>query len=213
MVLLAAEVCEEKKGTDIRILELDPIDSGLTDYFLIASATNTRQTGAIADEIELKMKREFGQYARAVEGRRTGEWILLDYTDFVAHIFTEQTRAFYDIERLRKSARSLDTRELAGKAKRRLRETPPADEDFVIEPVEVVMKEPAKSPAKKAAKSAPKKAAKKAAAKKSAPKKAARKASAKKAASNSVIRGGIHADMEQTALPGSVTLVLPPEDE
>ncbi len=209
MVLLAAEVCEEKKGTDIRILELDPMDSGLTDYFLIASATNTRQTGAIADEIELKMKREFGQYARAVEGRRTGEWILLDYTDFVAHIFTEQTRAFYDIERLRKSARPLDARELAGKPQRKARGAPPADGELVIEPVEVVMQ-----PAKKAAKkSTPKKAGKKAV-KKTAAKKAAPKKAAKKAASNSVMRGGIYDGVEPIALPGSVTLELPPpEDE
>ena len=113
MVLLAAEICEEKKATDTRILELDPVDAGFTDFFLITSGSNTRQTGAIADDIELRLKREFGVYAKSVEGRRQGEWILLDYIDFVVHIFTEQTREFYDIERLRKSARSVDTAELS----------------------------------------------------------------------------------------------------
>lgn len=113
MVLLAAQICDDKKATDTRILELDPIDSGLTDFFLITSGNNSRQTGAIADEIELRMKRDFGAYARAVEGRRNGEWILLDYVDFVVHVFTEETRAFYDIERLRKSAQTLDIAALA----------------------------------------------------------------------------------------------------
>ena len=117
MVLAAAQVCEDKKGTDIRILELDPVDAGFTDFFLIASGTNNRQTGAIADEIELRLKRDFAAYAKSVEGRRQGEWILLDYVDFVVHIFTEQTREFYDIERLRKSARSLHAAEFAAALK------------------------------------------------------------------------------------------------
>ena len=105
LVQAAAAVCEEKKGQDIRILELDPVDSGLSDFFLVVSATNERQAVAIADEIELRLKREFGVYAHSVEGRRNGEWILLDYVDFVVHVFLAERRAFYDIERLRKSAR------------------------------------------------------------------------------------------------------------
>jgi ribosome-associated protein len=112
MVLAAAAVCEDKKGTDTRILELDPLDSGFTDFFIITSGANTRQTEAIADEIELRLKHEFGTYPNSVEGRRVGEWILLDYVDFVIHIFLEEKRVFYDIERLRKSARKLDLDEL-----------------------------------------------------------------------------------------------------
>lgn len=107
LVQAAAAVCEDKKGQDTRILELDPIDSGLADFFLVTSATNDRQAIAIADEIELRLKREFGAYAHSVEGRRNGEWILLDYVDFVVHVFLAERRAFYDIERLRKSARPL----------------------------------------------------------------------------------------------------------
>ena len=112
MVLTAAAVCEEKKGIDTRILELDPLDSGFTDFFIITSGANTRQTEAIADEIELRLKREYGAYPNSVEGRRVAEWILLDYVDFVVHVFLEEKRAFYDIERLRKSARKLDVDEL-----------------------------------------------------------------------------------------------------
>ncbi len=107
LVQTAAQVCEEKKGEDTRILELDPIDSGLSDFFLITSATNDRQAIAIADEIEHRLKKEFGVYPTSVEGRRKGDWILLDYVDFVVHVFLAARRAFYDIERLRKSARHI----------------------------------------------------------------------------------------------------------
>ncbi|HWT66041.1 MAG TPA: ribosome silencing factor, partial [Terracidiphilus sp.] len=107
MVQTAARVCEDKKGEDTRILELDPADSGLADFFLITSALNDRQALAISDEIELTLKRDFGVYANSVEGRRKGDWILLDYVDFVIHVFLAERRAFYDIERLRKSARPL----------------------------------------------------------------------------------------------------------
>lgn len=112
MVAAAAAACDEKKAEEIRILELDAVDAGLTDFFLIASGTNERQTQSIADEVELRLKRDFGTYPNSVEGKRQGEWILLDYVDFVVHIFLAEKRAFYDIERLRKSARHIDALEL-----------------------------------------------------------------------------------------------------
>ena len=111
LVQAAAAVCEDKKGQQTRILELDPADSGLSDFFLVTSASNDRQAVAIADEIELRLKREFGVYPQSVEGRRNAEWILLDYVDFVVHVFLSERRAFYDIERLRKSARPLTPEE------------------------------------------------------------------------------------------------------
>lgn len=107
LVQAAAAVCEEKKGEETRILELDPVDSGLSDFFLVTSATNDRQAITIADEIELRLKRQYGVMPNSVEGRRHGDWILLDYVDFVVHVFLKDRRAFYDIERLRKSARPL----------------------------------------------------------------------------------------------------------
>lgn len=112
MVLAAAEACEDKKAEDTRILELDPVDAGFTDFFLITSGSNERQTQAIADEIESRMKKEFQTYPNSIEGRSRGEWVLMDYVDFVVHIFVTEKRAFYDIERLRKSARTMDQAQL-----------------------------------------------------------------------------------------------------
>jgi|ERR1035437_3428637 ribosome-associated protein len=122
LVQAAATVCEDKKGQDTRILELDPIDAGLSDFFLVTSATNDRQAIAIADEIEHKLKKDFGAYPNSVEGRRQGEWILLDYVDFVVHVFLVDRRAFYDIERLRKSARPLTPAEFDAELKAALAE-------------------------------------------------------------------------------------------
>lgn len=122
LVQAAAAVCEDKKAHDTRILELDPIDSGLSDFFLVTSATNDRQAVAIADEIEHKLKKEFGALPHSVEGRRVGEWILLDYVDFVVHVFLTERRAFYDIERLRKSARPMTPAEFDAELKATLAE-------------------------------------------------------------------------------------------
>ena len=112
MVLAAVEACDDKKGEDTRVLQLDPADSAFTDFFLITSSANERQSQAIADEIELRLKRDFGTYPNSVEGRRLGEWVLMDYVDFVVHIFLRDRRTFYDLERLRKSARPIDIAEL-----------------------------------------------------------------------------------------------------
>jgi ribosome-associated protein len=112
MVLAAAAVCEDKKGENTTILELDPLDSSFTDFFLVTSGINEKQTQAIADGIELDLKQKFGTYANSVEGRKLGEWILMDYVDFVVHIFLAERRAYYDIERLRKTARRLAVEDL-----------------------------------------------------------------------------------------------------
>jgi ribosome-associated protein len=163
LVLAAAAACEDKKAEDIRILALDPAESGLSDYFLICNGTNDRQNVAITDEIELRLKREFGVYPNSVEGRRQGEWILMDYVDFIVHVFSPEKRAFYGLERLRKSATTITVDELNAELKTLITATR--------------TKKPA---AKKAAKKTlAKKAvapAKKAVAKKTAPKKAAKKA-------------------------------------
>jgi ribosome-associated protein len=175
MVLAAAAACEEKKAIDTRILELDPLDSGFTDFFLITSGANTRQTQAIADEIELSLKRTYGAYPNSVEGRRVAEWILLDYVDFVVHVFLEEKRTFYDIERLRKSAKKIDVDELKAILTQKTlaaRQKPAAKK-----PVEKAFPAKKKSaPAKKAAKPAAKKAAKKVAKKTPAKKPAAKRA-------------------------------------
>jgi len=174
LVQAAAAACEDKKGLDTRILELDPIDSGLSDFFLVTSASNDRQSIAIADEIEIRLKRDFGVYANSVEGRRKGDWILLDYVDFVVHVFLAERRAFYDIERLRKSARPLSPAEFDAELKAALAEKTRAVRKKASD-------KPKAAPAKVAAAVKPKKAVKKAAPKKSAAKKStANKAPAKR---------------------------------
>jgi ribosome-associated protein len=117
LLLAAAAACEDKKAEDIRILALDPAESGLTDYFLICNGTNDRQNVAITDEIEIRLKREFGVYPNSVEGRRQGEWILMDYVDFIVHVFSAEKRAFYGLERLRKSATTISVADLNAEVK------------------------------------------------------------------------------------------------
>jgi len=117
LLLAAAAACEDKKAEDIRILALDPSESGLTDYFLICNGTNERQNVAITDEIELRLKRDFGTYPNSVEGRRQGEWILMDYVDFIVHVFSAEKRAHYGLERMRKSATTISVAELSAELK------------------------------------------------------------------------------------------------
>jgi len=186
LVQAAAQVCEDKKGEETRILELDPVDSGLSDFFLITSASNERQATAIADEIEHRLKKEFGVHPNSVEGRRVGEWVLLDYVDFVVHVFLAERRAFYDIERLRKSARPLTPTEFDAELKAELsaktlaaRAKAPAKKTAAKNAVAKKVTAKTKPVAKKAAVTTkPKKAAKKAAPLKA---KTAKKAVASKA--------------------------------
>lgn len=117
LLAAAAAACEDKKAEDIRILALDPSESGLTDYFLICTGLSDRQNVAITDEIEIRLKRDFGTYPNSVEGRRQGEWILMDYVDFIVHVFSAEKRAFYGLERLRKSASDLSIENLNAEIK------------------------------------------------------------------------------------------------
>jgi ribosome-associated protein len=184
LVQAAAAVCEDKKGQDTRILELDPVDAGLSDFFLVTSATNDRQAVAIADEIEHRLKKEFGATPNSVEGRRQGQWILLDYVDFVVHVFLTERRAFYDIERLRKSARPLTPAEFDAELKAALAaKTLAARKRASAKPAAKAASAPKpKSATKKAAPSAKAIVAKKVAKKPAAKKAPAKKAAAKKAA-------------------------------
>lgn len=116
-VASAVQACEDKKGEEISILEMDKNSSAFTDYFVICSGKNPRQIQAIADEVQLRLKRA-GVPANQVEGYNRADWVLLDYVDFVVHIFSEAARKFYDLERLWKSARKLTTNELRKPAAR-----------------------------------------------------------------------------------------------
>ncbi|HEY0760539.1 MAG TPA: ribosome silencing factor [Acidisarcina sp.] len=184
MVLAAAAACEDKKAEDTRILELDPMDSGFTDFFIITSGSNERQTVAISDEIEARLKRDFGVYPHSVEGRRLGEWVLLDYFDFVVHIFLTEKRAFYDIERLRKSARTIAIADLDAELVERVKAARQGKSAAAGQPAKAAKKAASKVPGE-ASKSAPKKAAARKAAPEKAAKAAPKKAAPKKAAAGS----------------------------
>lgn len=100
----AIRAAQEKKAFDIVILEISQVTS-FADYFLLCSGSSTRQTEAIASEIEKKLG-EQGTYTNHKEG--AGEWILFDYGDIIIHVFTKETRAFYDLERLWRDGRRIN---------------------------------------------------------------------------------------------------------
>ncbi|HTZ97203.1 MAG TPA: ribosome silencing factor [Terriglobales bacterium] len=119
----AIAACQEKKAEALTILELEKGSGAFTDYFVICSGTNPRQIQAISDEVELRLKKS-GQYPAHIEGYRQAEWVLLDYVDFVVHVFSEKSRKFYELERLWKSAKKLEPSELTARRPRTKRASP-----------------------------------------------------------------------------------------
>ena len=103
----AIHACQEKKGEDISVLKLGPHSAAFTDYFVLCTGTNPRQIQAISDEIETRLERS-GLKPAHTEGYKQADWVLLDYVDFVIHVFSPKARSFYDLERLWKSATPLD---------------------------------------------------------------------------------------------------------
>jgi ribosome-associated protein len=119
-IRMALSAASEKKAINSVVLDLREIAS-FTDYFMITSGTNERQVQAISDEIVETLKKA-GTPAARVEGYKTAEWILLDYGDFVVHVFDEKARKFYDLERLwRESQRVELPPELQGEVNSSLR--------------------------------------------------------------------------------------------
>jgi ribosome-associated protein len=107
----AIAACQEKKAEALTILELEKGSGAFTDYFIICSGTNPRQIQAISDEVEERLQKS-GIQPTHVEGYRQAEWVLLDYVDFVVHVFSEKSRKFYELERLWKSAKRLEPADL-----------------------------------------------------------------------------------------------------
>jgi ribosome-associated protein len=128
-VAAAIQACLDKKAEEISILEMEKGSGAFTDYFVLCSGTNPRQVQAIADEVELRLKAA-GVRPSQVEGYRQGEWVLVDYVDFVVHVFSEKARKFYDLERLWKTAKRLEPSELSAAtrpkaaAKKKFKTTP-----------------------------------------------------------------------------------------
>ena len=98
MARLAVEALEDKKAVDVRILDIGQI-STLADYFIIASGNNRNQVQAMADNVD-EVLAKAGYQAKQTEGYRNANWILLDYGDVVIHLFDEENRLFYDLERI-----------------------------------------------------------------------------------------------------------------
>ena len=104
-VKTAARIADDKKADYIKILDMRS-RLIITDYFIIIGAKNTRLTRRIEEEISVNLKKQ-GIYAIHADGVSEGNWILIDYNDFVIHIFTEEFRQFYDLERLWKDAEEI----------------------------------------------------------------------------------------------------------
>ena len=105
-IVAAVNAASEKKALNVVVLDLREIAS-FTDYFVITSGTNERQVQAISDEVYETLKKA-GCPAARVEGYKTAEWILLDYGDFIVHVFEEKSRKFYDLERLWRESKRVD---------------------------------------------------------------------------------------------------------
>jgi ribosome-associated protein len=145
--------CQDKQADNVTVLELEKDSGAFTDYFVMCSGTNLRQIQAIADAVDERLE-ALGLRVTHAEGYKQAEWVLLDYVDFVVHIFSEKARQFYDLERLWKSAKRMEPAELMAKPKAQPRRT-------VAAKAAVAKSTIAKATTAKAASAAPKKARKK----------------------------------------------------
>lgn len=109
MVALACQALDDKKGKDIKIIDIHEV-SVIADYFVIASGSNQNQVQAMADNVDEELGR-VGYEAKQVEGTKNSTWILMDYGDVIIHVFDEENRLFYDLERIWRDGKELDVKE------------------------------------------------------------------------------------------------------
>lgn len=100
---------DDKKGGNTRILDISAITT-ISDYFIITSGNNYNQVKAIADNVEEELLKKHGMRPERVEGYNNGEWILLDYIDYVIHVFDREQRLFYDIERIWSDGKEIEVK-------------------------------------------------------------------------------------------------------
>src|SRR5437667_4468259 len=112
----AISACQEKKAEEISVLELEKNSGAFTDYFVVCSGTNPRQIQAISDEVEERLEKA-GLRPTHVEGYKQAEWVLLDYVDFVVHVFSEKARKCYVLDCRWKSGKRLEPAEHGTKRK------------------------------------------------------------------------------------------------
>lgn len=106
MVKIAVKALEDKKGEDIRVIDIQGV-SILADYFIIASGANSSQVQAMSDNIEADLGKA-GYVCRHVEGYKTANWILLDFNDIIVHVFSKEDRLFYDLERIWRDGKQVE---------------------------------------------------------------------------------------------------------
>lgn len=106
MVKIAVKALEDKKGEDIRIIDIRDV-TVLADYFIIASGTNQNQVQALADNVD-DMLEKAGCTSRQVEGYQNANWILMDYQDIIVHVFSKEDRLFYDLERIWRDGKTIE---------------------------------------------------------------------------------------------------------
>lgn len=106
-VKLAIQCASDKKAYDLVALDLRSIAS-FTEFFIIATGANQRQVQAIADEIKEQLKEQLSSRPVRIEGYASGEWVLVDYGDFIVHVFNKEAREFYDLARLWLDARKVE---------------------------------------------------------------------------------------------------------
>jgi ribosome-associated protein len=111
--IAAAAAAEEKLGQDTVVLAMGEL-LGVVDAFVITSGRNVRQVRSLVDEIAREVKAIGGRGPATIEGLRDGSWVLMDYGDFLVHVFLQETRDFYDLEHLWSGAPRVDWRELVG---------------------------------------------------------------------------------------------------
>lgn len=109
MVCLACKALDEKKALDIKVIDIHEV-SVIADYFVIASGSNLNQVQAMVDNVEEQLGRA-GYEPKQVEGTRGSNWILMDYGDLIIHVFDEENRLFYDLERIWRDGKEVDAEE------------------------------------------------------------------------------------------------------
>lgn len=109
MVTLACQALDDKKGKDIKVIDIHEV-SVIADYFVIASGSNQNQVQAMVDNVDEQLGRA-GYEAKQVEGTKNSAWVLMDYGDVIIHVFDEENRLFYDLERIWRDGKELDVSE------------------------------------------------------------------------------------------------------
>ena len=110
MIKLAYEALEDRKGEDIKVIDISAVSS-IADYFIIANGTNDNQVRALVDSVEDKLAKE-GFYTKQREGVGLGSWVLLDFGEIIVHVFDKENRLFYDLERIWRDGIQVDVENL-----------------------------------------------------------------------------------------------------